>query len=273
MIVMARLHLILSVPLFWFVLAACADREATLAPSPILPNAPPQATPATTSPAPTATPQPTPMPVVRLVLNAEAAVAGYWSDGSANVDVGLSLRNEGGLAFHDTQPIVVTCQNKSDAVSGCSGDVNLSLPGRFGPAAASLTLRLPMGESYTIELGYGGETLSVPLEVPERILGVERDTWECFSDHTWHGCSGFPEVVDKRDHDTPVKIWVNAYDEGFAQVFDEVMEDLSPVVNYQFEKVSTEEEADIAAYVGLAGEQLESLALGVGMGYSWGTGL
>ena len=121
---------------------------------------------------------------MRLALDAEAEVAGYWSDGSANVGLNLSLANEGNLAFDSEQLLTVACRHKGEVVSGCGGEVNLALPDGFGPASASLTARLPMGESYAIELDYGVRTLSLPLDVPERILGVEREVWERYSDIT-----------------------------------------------------------------------------------------
>ena len=60
---------------------------------------------ATLTPTPTATATPTPVPnptpapthTTALVLDPEATVTGYWSDGSANVEVTASLRNEGDL--------------------------------------------------------------------------------------------------------------------------------------------------------------------------------
>ena len=63
-----------------------------------LPTLPPTRTPtpaptatATATPAPTSTPTATPVPDKLLVLDADATVEGYWSDGTANVGLELTL--------------------------------------------------------------------------------------------------------------------------------------------------------------------------------------
>ena len=58
---------------------------------------------------------PTPTPAVALVLDSEATVTGYWSDGSANVKVTVSLRNEGNLQLSSPVQVAVTCSQDGEA--------------------------------------------------------------------------------------------------------------------------------------------------------------
>ena len=151
------------------------------------------------------------------MLDANATVAGYWSDGTADVELAVSLRNEGGLKFDDTQSITVTCNHNAQMVDGCGGELHVSLHDGYGPVSETLHPRVPMGEM-TFRLDYGnGEPLTISLNVPERILGVDRDVWECFSDTSnrgayWEfdegiGCAAWAsEKLAKWDQDGPVKV-------------------------------------------------------------------
>ena len=86
---------------------ATATPTATPSPTPTAtatPTATPSPTPTATAtptatPSPTSTPTPTPTPEPRavLVLEADAVVDGYWSDGTADVTVSATLRNDGDL--------------------------------------------------------------------------------------------------------------------------------------------------------------------------------
>ena len=129
----------------------------------------------------------TPAPTVELVLDAEAAVAGYWSDGTANVELTASLSNEGDLRFEDAQRIAVTCLESGVSVPGCGSDFSISLSDGYGPASYTLTLRVPMGE-VSFEFDYGAvESTTLDIEVPERILGVDRDVWACYQRYVVRG--------------------------------------------------------------------------------------
>ena len=71
----------------------------TVTPSPT-PTATPTNSPTptpTATPTNTPTPTPTPLPKAVLVLEADAVIEGYWSDGTANVTVSATLRNTGNL--------------------------------------------------------------------------------------------------------------------------------------------------------------------------------
>ncbi len=211
---------------------------------------------------PTSTPPPTDTPApVRLALDAQSTVLGYWSDGTADVEVTATLRNEGALSLDRAQEVTATCVAGDDERRDCRGELNLSLLNGFAPASESFTLRLPMGAT-TITFDYGeDEPLTLEIEVPERILGVDRDLWECYADRPkggveidgeiFAGCGGWEApTVQKWLNDVPVKVWATGHPDYIA-VLETVLTELSPILNLEFEWVGSEEEADFKAYVGV----------------------
>ena len=108
-----------------------------------------------------------------------------------------------------------------------------------------------------------GAAESVAVAVPERILGVERDTWECFSDRPdWEatvendflgGCGGWTSpTVRKWDADEPVRVWADpSGDPLYVSILEETLDELSPVLGLDFERVDTEAQATLKAYVGV----------------------
>ena len=152
-------------------------------------------------------------PPTRLALEVETLPREeYWSDGTANVDVTVSLRNEGYAPFEDEQTVTLVCLREEQIVEDCGGEVTVSLEDGFGPAVAeSFMLRMPMGATL-LEAEYGAEEAGgFEVSVPERILGVERDVWECFNDRPGsgadeEGCGGwFSETIIRWDQSKPVK--------------------------------------------------------------------
>ena len=224
-------------------------------------------------PTSTSTPTNTPTPVVRLVLHAESTVLGYWSDGTADVKVIATLRNEGTLRLDGAQEIKVTCIAEDDERRDCREDLSLPLPDGFAPASESFTLRLPMG-STSLKFDYGeDEPLIFEVSVPERILGVDRDLWECYADRPpvgdalgandqWTaGCGGWSTPsVEKWLSDVPVKVWATG-DALHVEVLETVLMELAPILNLQFEWVDLEEEADFKAYVGVPRSHASALGL------------
>ena len=89
---------------------ATATPTATPSPTPTA-TATPTATP---SPTNTPTPTPTPEPRAVLVLEADAVIDGYWSDGTADVTVSATLRNDGDLRVDAPQTITSTCTSAAD---------------------------------------------------------------------------------------------------------------------------------------------------------------
>ena len=117
----------------------------------------PSATPAPTStptPEPTPTPTQTPVPTVRLVIDGQTNVLGYWSDGTADVEMNVSLSNMGDLAAEKVQSVRLRCDGDLSPDSGCGKEISLELQDGYGPGNAPFQLRLPMG-STSVELLYG----------------------------------------------------------------------------------------------------------------------
>ena len=197
-------------------------------------------------------------------------MAGYWSDGTANIEVTPSQHRG------RTQGIIANCIQESKPANACDQQALVWPSGSAGPTVQTRVIRLPMGETYTMEFDYGdARTKRVQLEIPERILGVEREVWECFSDTSnagtdWWGlgigCAGWSrETIAKWDQDKPVRVW--AYPSGsptYIRMLKEVLDDLSPIVNLQFQWVSTESEADFVAYVGLYRSEAQDVGVGCG---------
>ena len=204
------------------------------------------------------------MPVVRLVLDVESAVVGYWSDGTADVEVTATLRNEGTLRHDRAQHITATCNADGDESRDCRKDLSLSLPDGLAPASESFALRLPMGAT-TLNFDYGeDDPLTLDIDVPERILGVDRDLWECYVDRRgWDedGCGGWHrQTVAKWLNDVPVKVWATG-DPDHIAVLETVLVELAPILNLEFEWVGAEQEADFKAYVGVSRSDADSFGI------------
>ena len=209
------------------------------------------------------------MPVVSLVLGAESTVVGYWSDGTADVEVTATLRNEGTLSFDRAQEITATCIAEGDERRACGEEMSLSLPDGFAQTSDSFILRLPMGAT-TLMLHYGGdEPLHLSIEVPERILGVDRDLWECYAHRPqtrveiegelFSGCGGWStKTVEKWLNDVPVKVWATG-DPDYIAVLETVLMELAPILNLEFKWVGSEDGADFKAFVGVPRSQVLEL--------------
>ncbi len=187
------------------------------------------------------------------MLEADAVIEGYWSDGTANVTVSATLRNTGNLQVNAPQTITSAC---TPATEGCHQEITLDLPDGYRPASAQFTIRVPMGVT-TVMFGYGdGKSLTLDVDVPERILGVARDLWECYSDRVVNGqflggCGGWQSpTVQKWLNDVPVKVWATG-DTTHIAVLETVLTELAPVLDLEFVWVSSEEEADLKAFVGV----------------------
>ena len=188
-----------------------------------------------------------------LVLEADAVIDGYWSDGTVDVTVSATLRNDGDLRVDAPQTITSTC---TPAAEGCDPELILDLPDGYRPATAKFTIRAPMGVT-TVMLSYGeGKSLTLDVEVPERIIGVARDLWECYSDRVVNGkflggCGGWQSpTVQEWLNDVPVKVWATG-DATHIAVLETVLTELAPVLDLEFVWVSSEEEADLKAFVGV----------------------
>ena len=196
-----------------------------------------------------------------MVLEAESVIDGYWSDGAADVTVSLTLRNDGNLRVGGPQTITSICKPATDSLEGCQRDITLTLPDGYRPASERFTLRAPMGVT-TMMFNYNGdESLTLDVEVPERILGVARDLWECYSHRPTQetvvygerldGCGGWKSsIVRKWLNDVPVKVWATG-EPAYIDILETVLTDLGPALDLEFKWVGSENEADFRAYVGI----------------------
>ena len=229
----------------------------------------PEPTATTVPPTPTVEPTVTPIPAVSLVLDTDTTVVGYWQDGTADTEVEVSLRNTGAYGYYANVRVSVTCPVTLTEAPGCDEEISLSLEDGYGPATGSFVLRLPMGQR-DIELTYGDDSLAVSIEVPERILNVERELFECYADREpipdrWqpgaylYGCGGWrsPTVV-KWLNDVPVKVWATG-DSQYIETLTEVLNDLSPVLSLDFVWVEAEADADFRAFAGVKREDVDHL--------------
>lgn len=199
-------------------------------------------------------------------MDPEAAVTGYWSDGSANVEVKAYLRNEGDLRMDRPVEIAVTCHHNGESIGGCGQRTSVSLPDGYGPARDAFTLRVPPGK-LSLEFVYGEDGgTTVDVDVPARIVGVDRDVWECFSDTADRlgqtpleltGCAAWSSAefpIQKWDQNSSVKVWASG-PESYIEVFKNVLDELGPVLGLVFEWVSTQGEAEFVADIGYTLEQ------------------
>ncbi len=226
---------------------------ATSVPPPTVSSTPPLG--------PAATPSPPTQTEVEVPVEVEASIGGYWSDGSANVKLEVSLPDWGSYEPDQPVQVAVSCRHDGQILPKCGGDISLPVSSGSGTEGRELIQRVPMGQaSFVFDTGEQG-THTLDFNVPERILGVDRDVWACFSDTSkansiWQedegiGCAAWAEgKVLKWDQSSPILVSVNG-PSGFTSRFIEVLHELSPVVNLQFEMVTHETRADIVAHIGL----------------------
>lgn len=193
------------------------------------------------------------------------------------MDVALSLRNEGRLPYEETQRIAISCARDGNPIEDCGGTTEIALPDGFSAGESNLALRLPMGNA-ALDIDYGGDTaLTVNVVVPERILGVEREVWECYSDRDKsrnyegnHGCYGWrSNVVEKWRSGSVVKVWGEGhpnYIRSTKEIFDER---LAPLLNLEFQWVDNKATAD---FVATFRKPLDNDREWKRCGYCWGFG-
>ena len=220
-------------------------------------------------------------PDIDPVFVAEAELAGYYSNGDAAINVTASFRNDGAEPIPGDYAIAITCTKDGEVVSTCGDVIRLELTDGYGPGEGSVVVRSPAGE---ITLGLdGGEiaevsetiTEEIEISVPERIVGIDRDLWRCFS-NTFQGedfprgsCSGRDgDVVSKWSQSEPVTIWINGLS-AYSEQFQDMLQDLAPQLNFKYQLVPEERRADIAVYVGISDEDARVLGFNDCDGY-WG---
>ena len=209
-------------------------------------------------------------PDTDLAMDAQAEVAGWWSNGDANVRVTVDLHNRLPLRHESVHRISLTCVRGVKPLDGCGTDFSVALPAGKGPGVEIVTMRAPMG-GVTFEFAYGeGKTFTREFDVPQRIIGVDRDVWECFSDRPGlriergsgdyiGGCASWGrETIGKWDQSRPVRVWATGR-EDYIAIVEDVLEELSPLLNLEFEWSESERRADLKVYAGLPASSAASV--------------
>ncbi len=200
-------------------------------------------------------------PEYLLNLEAMSEFFGYWSDGTARIDLSLTLRNEGYQPIDEPHTIAITCWVDGAEVEDCGGDAEVSLNDGYGPSISVVELRVPLGHlDLVIDYGASKPEL-ISLKVPEKIVGIDPEVWECFSDipadEDLVGCAAWEwesEVIEKWDQSKPIKVWATG-DVRYLRIFYEALADIAPIVNLRFESVHSEVEADLAMFTGVSKEE------------------
>ena len=221
---------------------------------------------------PTSPPTPITTPDASLALEVSAELAGYYSNDEASVNATLSLTDmekPWSAGFHT---ISVVCRQNDGIIEGCGDRLIITMHGDGGTVTESISLRTPMG-SVSFEFDFGGiEPLTLPFDVPKRILGVERDVWECFRDEPdtlnpsednngYYGdCAGWGRgnsAMWKWNQDIPVNVWATGR-EDYIATLDETLYELSPLLGLDFARVDSERDATLKAYMGTPKSQVVS---------------
>lgn len=182
---------------------------------------------------------------------------GYWSDGSANVDIAVSAHNRGVGAFSDTAEMSYSCAGAGIGDDVSTGKFDFVLPDGFSTVTESVTLRASPGtlECRFISQEQGSETYG--FNVPAKIVGVSREVWECYSDDTInrHGDIGCAAREDERvvkwDLDRPLKVWATG-DPEYIDVLWATLDRLSPLLGMTFSNTQSQDDADLKAWVGIS---------------------
>ena len=187
-------------------------------------------------------------------------VTGYWSDSTADVEIFAGIRS--------IQPTdALTCRRGPGPDVGAPGDApevpcdaQLSLVpnGKF----TRILTRLPFGTTY-VSLSRNGRTvLESYVTVPERILGIDPDVLDCFTDTSLRdagfsktGCSGWHDpYFYRRDPTEPLQVKLIGPTQ-WTSFFVDTLTALEPIFNINFEWVHDDQEAHVKAIIGITREE------------------
>ena len=221
-----------------------------------------------------------PAPVIKLKLNVSPhRVAGYWSDGTADIEGTVTLTDENGGQFVEAQPVEVTCaQDDGMRPELCHWRADLLGDG-LATDSMDFRLRVPMGR-VTLIFTYGGvnstlETQELQVYVPERIVGITRQAWDCYVDRTldfteenalgvldFYGCGGWKSgtEVNKLKATRSVVLWATG-DDRYIDILRESIDELSPILNHDVKWTGQETQATFKAYVGIPREDWADFGL------------
>ena len=213
-----------------------------------------------------------PQPAVTILADLRANVRGYWSDGTANVEVVASITNVGYRKLEGAQRVELACRRPQVLELRCQHAASIEFADGFGPAEFRTTVRVPMGEPTEFVLSAGESRLAAFLfAVPERVLAVDRYIWDCYRSRggsdVWTsigpiGCSGWlTDGVSKWWQDRPVTVWSTGRPE-YRAVLASVLDEFEPLLNLEFQHVADKADADLRAYVGVPGASAVEAGLG-----------
>lgn len=227
----------------------------------------------------TITTPPVPEQIWTLARTSEPDVASYWSDGSANVELDLTFINNG---TEEPSSVTILCTREDNLIEDCGGEVVLELVPDVYPTVMHQSLRLPTGET-TLNFDVGTEhQTALVATVPERIIGVDRDVWDCFSDTSFlddnaennaegagaHlkddlgiGCAGWDAThIKKWPGGETINVWVNG-EASYVEVLKETLEDLAVLLNLQYKYVPNRSDADLVVFTGWPKDDAETTDL------------
>ena len=194
---------------------------------------------------------------------------GYWSDGSANVELTATAINSGFSAFTDVAVVSYSCTGASFLDEVSTGKFEFVMPDGFRATTESIALRSSPGTVQCRFISQEQGTQDYEHEVAAKIVGVSREVWECYSDSTINrhgdiGCAAREdEFVVKWDLDRPLRVWATG-DRGYIDVLWATLGKLSPLLDMTFTNALSQDEADLKAWVGVSRtEGPESLRSGV----------
>ena len=203
----------------------------------------------------------------------EPSVVSYWSDGSANVEFDLTLLNNG---TDESSTITAKCMQGEALVEGCGSEVEVKLETDVYPTVLRQSIRLPKGDTDLFFEHGDQEPSTLAANVPERLIGIERDVWDCFIDTSnldpetgeqdedndeGIGCAGWDDdFIVKWPVGEPIKVW-SFGDNYYLEILDEVLEYVGPLMNVSFESVVSKDDAQLTIYTGIPREQAESTGL------------
>ena len=196
---------------------------------------------------------------VQLDYDYAFAVGGYWSDGSANVSISVTVGNMGVGAFDDVAKVSYRCSGATANDDVRTGVFDISLPNGFGPVTNSVTLRSSPG---TVGCRFATREGAVEegFQIPAKVVGISREVWECYSDsqvnrHGDIGCAGRESAtVVKWETEEPITVWATGSPK-YIEVLWESLGELGPLLGMRFTRADEEEGAQLKAYVGITRDQ------------------
>lgn len=189
-------------------------------------------------------------------------IQGYYSNGQASIQVSATVANWGFEPVPGPLPAQLLCRLPGEDTPVCRQGLEIDLGDGFGPVESGFKVRVPMGKRLEFELLLAGERVAAAgLNVPAKILNVDRFIWDCYSARNGYherslavppGCGGWDrDMVYKWWRDEPVKVWTTGRAD-YRAMFDAVLARIGPLTNLEFVPVASEGEADLRAHLGVS---------------------